>query len=355
MPDLREVFEMVKQQTEPDLDSWSEQERRMRSSQRKRKYGALALVAALALVLAIVVANLEGRDEGAGPASDGQSPSPSLALAPGPSQLSFLDLGTGETTGTGLVPGASEVDVSGDGTKMTFVDTTGAVAVADVDGSNPQPFVHTISAQDPTAPRWSPDGTKIVYQRGETRDRIGNLFVLDVATGRVEQITDLPQVKVGLYYMAPTFSADGRSVLFTLPTVVGSGPNGRELRWDLWTVPSSGGEATRLLKNAGFADAEPNGDSITFVALQGGSSDVDPTFGDVYVANSDGSGARELASGDAWLPRWSPDGSEIAFADGSKAAMLVVDVASGDLRKVYDSEEWPEWVDQHTMIIDLSD
>ena len=48
MPDLREVFEMVKQQTEPDKDSWSEQERRIRQSQRKRKYGAIALVAAFA-------------------------------------------------------------------------------------------------------------------------------------------------------------------------------------------------------------------------------------------------------------------------------------------------------------------
>jgi Tol biopolymer transport system component len=356
MPDLREVFEMVKQQTEPDQDSWAEQERRIRQAQRKRKYGALALVAALVLVIVVVVArDLDGRDQGAvAPSSDSPSPT-SHVLEPGPSQLSFLDLDSGATTGTGLVPGASEVDVSPDGTEMTYVDVTGAVKVAAIDSSDVHPFLRTMSTQDPTAPRWSPDGTKIVYQRGETRDRIGNLFVLDVASGRVEQITNLPQVKVGLYYMAPTFSSDGRSVLFTLPTVVGSGPDGRELRWDLWTVPASGGEATLLVENAGFADAQPNGDSITFVSLQGGSNDVDPTFGDVYVARSDGTNAHRVAEGEAFVPRWSPDGSEIAFSDSAKAAILVVDVATGDIRKVYDSDEWPEWVDQHTLIIDLSD
>ena len=65
MPDLREVFEMVKQQTEPDKDSWAEQEQRIRNSQRRRKYGALALVAALVVAIAVLVAsNLDADDQG---------------------------------------------------------------------------------------------------------------------------------------------------------------------------------------------------------------------------------------------------------------------------------------------------
>jgi dipeptidyl aminopeptidase/acylaminoacyl peptidase len=351
MPDLREVFEMVKQQTEPDQDSWAEQERRIRQNQRKRKYGAIALVAALAVVIAVVGANnLDADDQGVAPASDGPTP----IVAPGPSQLTFLDLATGTTTGTGIVPGASEVDVSPDGTKMTYVNTGRAVAVANIDGSDPQPFPRSLSLEDPTAPRWSPDGTKIVFQRRGANGVIGNLFVLDVTSGRVEQITHLPSLQAGLYYMAPTFSADGRSVLFTMPTEVASGPNGRQLEWDLWTVPASGGEATLLLRNAGFADAEPNGDSITYVALQSDGKG-DPTFGDAYVARSDGSGARKLADGETMLPRWSPDGSEIAFADQGEPGIVVVDVTTGDTQKVYGSNEWPEWVDQQTLIFDLSD
>jgi hypothetical protein len=71
MPDLREAFEMVKQQTQPEQDSWSEQERRMRRGERKRKIGALASVAALLLVVTIVVvSNLEDPNPSAAPASD---------------------------------------------------------------------------------------------------------------------------------------------------------------------------------------------------------------------------------------------------------------------------------------------
>jgi WD40-like Beta Propeller Repeat len=74
MADLREAFEMVKQQTQPDQDSWSEQERRMRRGERKRKIGALASVAALVLVVTIVVvSNLEDPNPSAAPASDGPS------------------------------------------------------------------------------------------------------------------------------------------------------------------------------------------------------------------------------------------------------------------------------------------
>lgn len=351
MPDLKEAFEMVKQQTEPDQDSWAEQERRIRQSQRKRKYGALALVAALAVMMAIVVAsNLGADDQGVGPASGGPS------IVPAGSELALLDISTGATTGTGVVPGASEIDVSPDGTKMTYVDLTGAVAVANIDGSDQQPFVHTISAHDPTAPRWSPDGTKIVFQRGAAGGVIGDLYVLHVASGRVEQITHLPSVQADLYYMAPAFSADGRSVLFTMPTEVAVGPNGRHLEWDLWTVPATGGDATLLLKNAGFADTQPNGKSITYVALRSDGKG-DPTFGDVYVASSDGSQARKLADGETFLPRWSPDGSEVAFADSmpGMSGIYVVDVATNAIGRVYPVDEWPEWANDQTLIIDLSD
>jgi Tol biopolymer transport system component len=237
---------------------------------------------------------------------------------------------------------------------MTYVGQRDLVAVANLDGTNVQNFLGTASTDGPDAPRWSPDGTKIVFQRHVGENGVGNLFVLDVASGRVEQITHLPPLSVGLYYMSPAFSADGRSVLFTMPTVVGSGADGRQFRWDLWTVPASGGDATVLLRNAGFADPQPGGDSITFVALRGGVGG-DPTFGDVYIANSDGSQARKFADGETWQPRWSPDGSQIAFSDSAKDAMFVTDVATGDTKLVYDSGEWPEWVDQQTLIIDLSD
>jgi hypothetical protein len=45
MSELREVFEMVTKQTEPDVDAWKDQERRQGKAHRNKKIGAIAVVA----------------------------------------------------------------------------------------------------------------------------------------------------------------------------------------------------------------------------------------------------------------------------------------------------------------------
>jgi hypothetical protein len=55
MPELKEVFEMVAQKVEPDLDMWNQQERRQRRAARNRRLGAIGLVAALAVLAAVIV------------------------------------------------------------------------------------------------------------------------------------------------------------------------------------------------------------------------------------------------------------------------------------------------------------
>jgi hypothetical protein len=90
MSELREVFEMVTKQTEPDLDAWNEQERRQRRASRNRKFGALAIAAAIGVVAVVVV--IRAADEGTGtqpgglPTPTAAQPIPSLpggALEPG--------------------------------------------------------------------------------------------------------------------------------------------------------------------------------------------------------------------------------------------------------------------------------
>jgi len=348
MPDLREVFEMVKQQTEPDKDSWSEQERRIRQSQRQRKVVAIAVVAALIVAAALlVVTQLDDPGTGSGPAGTNIV---SPVVLPGGSDLTLLDLASGDETGTGIVPSGSEVDVSPDGTKITYVGDGDLVYVANTDGWHEHAFSQTGGpVGGAIAPRWSPDGTKIVYQGKGPSNEIGDLFVLDVESGRVAQITHLGPISSGLYYMAPGFAADGRSVLFTMPSHVAPGADGTTTRWNIWSVPAAGGQPTLVERNAGWADAQPQGDLITFSKIddQGRSSGL-------YVARSDGSDARKLAAGAINLPRWSPDGSQIGYSDDVRG-MYVVDVATGETQQVYPSGEWPEWVDENTMIIDLSD
>jgi len=67
MSELKEVFEMVTKQTEPDVDAWRDQERRQRRKTMTRKVGAFALAAAIGI--AAVVLQRIGRRRGSAEAS----------------------------------------------------------------------------------------------------------------------------------------------------------------------------------------------------------------------------------------------------------------------------------------------
>jgi len=353
MPDLREVFEMVKKQTEPDTDSWAEQERHIRRSGRNRKLGAYALVAAMTVAVAVLMMSDLGDDDGATPASEPSSVAP--AVDPG---FALIDLGGGEPIDTGIIPGASGVDVSPDGTRIVYANAVasgagGVVHVADIDGSNVRAFDRTGGPGDAVAPRWSPDGTTVVYQGRGKGNAIGNLYILDVTTERVTQVTDLKTTTSALFYMSPTFSPDGDAVLFTKPTPRTSDGGDSQRHWNLWTVPVTGGDPTLVRRDAIWGDFAPSGDSIAYseATLVDGRFE----FGDLYIARSDGTAARKLVDGSINMPRWSPDGARIAYADVGRDGLFVVDVGTGDTERIFDSEEWPEWADEDTMIVDLSD
>lgn len=98
------------------------------------------------------------------------------------------------------------------------------------------------------------------------------------------------------------------------------------------------------------ADRQPSGNLIAFSRVHR-QDDVR----DLIIARSDGTNPRKLVDGQIWLPRWSPDGSQIAYADDTRNGLYVIDLETCRTREVYNSSEWPEWVDMDTMILDLSD
>ena len=351
MPDLREVFEMIKQQTEPDIDSWAEQERRLRGAQRKQKIGAFGLVAAIAVAAFVFVLYDSGNDQRGGtPATDPNTPAPVDERG-----FAMYDLDTGELTYTGIVATSSAVDVSPDGAKITYVSSPSGsgdmVHVANIDGSDVQDFARTNLAGEAKAPRWSPDGTKIVYQGKPAGDELGNLYVVDVTTGRVERITDFKPMQVGLWWMAPTFSPDGQTVLFNKPRLASIGVTDFGQRWDLWSVPASGGEPTLVQRNAFGADVSPNGDAITYSEAVSGDEGFES--GDVYVARLDGSDPRKVADAPAAeFPRWSPDGSQIVYS-GNDTGIHILDVETGDTQRYPEVYGWIEWVDEDTLMIEV--
>ena len=69
-----------------------------------------------------------------------------------------------------------------------------------------------------------------------------------------------------------------------------------------------------------------------------------------WLANADGSDRRQIVDGRFFLPRWSPDGTRIAY-DSEREGVWVVDVGTGETTRVADRTGWPEWVDDDTLLI----
>jgi Tol biopolymer transport system component len=123
---------------------------------------------------------------------------------------------------------------------------------------------------------------------------------------------------------------------------VGVSPDGRTLAIDMqgsiWTLPSSGGTATRisdLFNDARQPTWSPDGKWITFFAYRDGGYDI-------WAVAPDGSNQHKLTWGpyDDREPIWSHDGTRIAFSSdrgdplGSDYNIWTLTVATGELRQV---------------------
>lgn len=96
---------------------------------------------------------------------------------------------------------------------------------------------------------------------------------------------------------------------------------------NLWTLPSTGGNATRisgLLQDTAYPTWSPDGGTIAFQSYKSG------TF-HIWAMNPDGANVRELTFGfyDDREPVFSPDGTRIAFSSDRPPAGSPAGVASG--------------------------
>lgn len=325
MPEMKEIFDMVTKRTEPDLSSWNEQEQRQRRMVRDRKVGAIALVVALLALAAIVAITLPGEDR---TEKVGNQPPP-------PSGPYVLNISTVTLTPLpDTLPEGGLLAVSPNGTMIAGApccSPPNPVWVANIDGSDLRNI--TPEGIDGFAPRWSPDGSMLVYQeRDASTDEIGELVVVDMATDAHTTITDLPDKSYGGWSLLPSFTADGRSVLFRMPR----GPSGDldPVRHDLVSVPVAGGATTVLRRGASLGASSPIDGSIVF---------VDPATWTLFLADADGQNAQTLLVVGDEVNRvaWSPLGSDVAYSDPS--GVHILQVANGDVFPVAGGEDAVDW------------
>jgi len=303
MSELREVFEMVTKQTEPDVDAWKDQERRQRRAARNRRAGAIALVAALVLGV-IGFATVSSLREGSEPqpGGGGSTQTPPRTEPPLGAQIIHLD-GTMLAQIPELADQAFGPRLSPDGSRIAFMTGftgSGQVATIRTDGSNltylTEPATNSNAGDAQTAVSWSPDGTQIAYASS------GDLYVMDADGSNVRQLTTDPN---GDYY--PAWSPDGSTIAYWNGSTTGQ--DGGPMDAELYTIPATGGTPTRLTNNE-IPDIEPawspDGGQIAYFSTD---------RGDLRVMRADGTHDRAVFTqgNSGWAPSWSPDGRRIAF------------------------------------------
>jgi TolB protein len=207
------------------------------------------------------------------------------------------------------------------------------VYIMDYDGYNPRQI--TVSSSINILPAWRPDGQAIAYV--SYRQGSPMIFLASIFEGK-----NTPNLtgERGSQAFAPSWSPDGKRIAFS---------STRSGNSEIWVANADGSGARNLTSNPAADTApvwSPTGQEIAFTSGRTGQPQI-------YVMDADsGLNIRRLttASGYSDAPAWSPsrERSEIAYTSrlDSGFEIAVLDLASGQNRQLTEGRgscEYPSW------------
>jgi tricorn protease-like protein len=212
-------------------------------------------------------------------------------------------------------PQGERPDWSPDGNRIAFqtsfqaaLNTSSArhIFTMNLDGSALTQLTH--SGADNLQPSWSPDGRRIVFiglpEVGEgTELYVMNADGTDQIRLTYTRASDFPPNSDQWAEGNPEWSPDGSRIVYQKGIyTITSG---------LWTIKPDGTAQTSL-GQGDTPDWSPDGTKIAFSMVTDPSDPTLPRA--IFVMNADGTGRAQLTSGpDDHGPAWSPDGTKIAF------------------------------------------
>jgi hypothetical protein len=187
------------------------------------------------------------------------------------------------------------------------------------DGSAPRRLTFTDAQEQ--GPAWSPDGSKIAYERRATgNDSRFRIWVMNADGGGQKQLS--PDTDPGDHDVNPAWSPDGSEIAF-------ASSRAGNLSFGIWVMNVDGSGLHRLGDVVGFKPSwSPDGSRLTYAGPGG-----------VGIVNADGTDAHVITAPGKSVadPAWSPDGSRIAFtgnaSGGNRGELYLVDTdGSNELR-----------------------
>ena len=220
-------------------------------------------------------------------------------------------------------------DVSPDGARVVFSstrDSNAEIYVMNADGSDQRRLTENPAID--WRPKWSPDGSQILFFRGGGR---GELWILDVNAMGERRLTESGA--------AGDWSPDGAFVVLPDPDQVTS---------DLMTIGADGANRASLGIKGFDSRVEspawsPDGSQIAFEAYKAGQWDV-------FTVGSDGGSLENVTEDltEAGAPAWTPDGARIVLsayvADTQNLFTMAPD--GSDVRRLTDHpghDSYPSW------------
>lgn len=196
-------------------------------------------------------------------------------------------------------------------------------------------------------PRWSPDGSQIAFLSNRDDETQSQIYLIPVDGGEAKALTEFKDMTIADFAWSP----DGKQFLSNIrkkdadAVERDANPDKKKLgvvarhytsliykadgqgylpqeKWHIWRIDAKSGKATQLTHgdhHEGDYDWSPDGKWITYFSNTSQKPDLSPEAYELYVMPATGKDPQaearkiETMEGFKFLPRWSPDGSQIAF------------------------------------------